>query len=284
MGRRASPTLHWEDMLASSGSEEVAMGSANGLKPAMMRAVHDIHLLAYVDELKPGDHLPAERALAERLQVSRSTVRLALEHMRERGEIVTRSGRAGTVIVQDIATLASPARVRVNAKSARIIDRAAGSTAGLPHMLASQGMECVTTVLDARVQHCSERVCQAFHVPTSQQLVRVERLRTVDGQPLSYEQTYVDLRAYPDFLEFNLTQSIYQMLQFNYGTTIQSVEETIEVIPGFGRSARQLQLATGTPLLCAFSRALDGLGRVVVVSDDVYPATQVRLTTSHTLR
>lgn len=67
-------------------------------------------------------------------------------------------------------------------------------------------------------------------MPISQQLVRVERLRTVDGQPLSYEQTYVDLRAYPDFLEFNLTQSIYQMLQFNYGTTIQSVEETIEVI------------------------------------------------------
>ncbi|PAU69608.1 GntR family transcriptional regulator [Bifidobacterium italicum] len=251
---------------------------------AVSRAIHDIHLLANVDELGVGDHLPAERALAERLQVSLSTVRAALGVMRARGEISTRRGRAGTVITTDIARHALPSRVTVNAKSARIIDRTSASTSGLPHMLASQGMACVTTVLDAHVQHCDERICQMFHVPASQPLIRVERVRSVDGAPISYEQTYLDPRGYPDFLDFDLTRSIYQLLQFNHGTVIHAVEETIEMIPGFGRPARALRLPSGTPLLYVCSRAADALGNTVVASDDIYPAAHVRLTTARTLR
>lgn len=247
------------------------------------RAIHDIHLLANVDELAVGDHLPPERALAERLQVSRSTIRAALDVMRARGEISTRRGRGGTVIVADIAHAALPSRVTVNAKSTRIIDRTSASTSGLPHMLASQGMSCVTHVLDAQIQHCDERICQLFHVPTLQPLIRVERVRVVDGTPISYEQTYLDPRGYPDFLDFDLTRSIYQLLQFNHGTVIHAVEETIETIPGFGRPARALRLPSGTPLLYVCSCATDALGATVVVSDDVYPAAHVRLTTSRTL-
>lgn len=247
------------------------------------RAIHDIHLLANVDELAVGDHLPPERALAERLQVSRSTIRAALDVMRARGEISTRRGRGGTVIVADIAHAALPSRVTVNAKSTRIIDRTSASTSGLPHMLASQGMSCVTHVLDAQIQHCDERICQLFHVPTSQPLIRVERVRVVDGTPISYEQTHLDPRGYPDFLDFDLTRSIYQLLQFNHGTVIHAVEETIETIPGFGRPARALRLPSGTPLLYVCSCATDALGATVVVSDDVYPAAHVRLTTSRTL-
>lgn len=248
------------------------------------RSIHDIHLLANVDELGIGDHLPSERALAERLQVSRSTIRAALGVMRAHGEISTRRGRGGTVIAADIARRALPSRVTVNAKSARIIDRTSASTSGLPHMLASQGMTCVTTVLDAHVRHCDERICQMFHVPASQPLIRVERVRAADGTPISYEQTYLDPRGYPDFLDFDLTRSIYQLLQFNYGAVIHAVEETIETIPGFGRPARALRQPSGTPLLYVCSRATDALGNTVVVSDDIYPAAHVRLTTSRTLR
>lgn len=260
------------------------MQENSNLGPAVTRAIHDIRLLANIDGLSIGDRLPSERALADRLQTSRSTVRLALNEMRARGEITTRAGRGGTVLIEDIAHYAVPMRIDVNAKSARIIDRTAASTSGLPHMLASQGIKCTTTVLDARVRHCSERVCTAFRVPTSRQLVRVERLRTIAGIPISYEQTYIDPHTYPDLLELDLTGSIYQILQFVYGTAIRSVEETIEMIPGFGKSVRQLKLESGTPLLCAFSRATDALSNPVVVSLDIYPASRVRLTTSHTVQ
>ena len=257
--------------------------TGRALSATVSRAIHDIRLLANVDELRVGDRLPAERALAERLQVSRSTVRAALKAMRERGEIVTRGGRAGTVIAADIAHTVLPSRIDVNAKSARVIDRTSASTSGLPHMLASQGKSCVTTVLDARMQRCDERICTMFHCASSQPLIRVERARAIGNVPISYEQTYLDPRGYPDFLDFDMTASIYQLLQFNYGTVIHAVEETIEMIPGFGRPARALRTASGTPLLYVCSRATDAFGNAVVVSDDIYPAAHVRLTTSRTL-
>src|SRR5439155_6542774 len=48
--------------------------------------------------LKPGDRLPSERALAERLRVSRATIREALRAMQLKGLIVSRHG-AGSFIV-----------------------------------------------------------------------------------------------------------------------------------------------------------------------------------------
>lgn len=47
--------------------------------------------------LKPGDRLPSERALAERLHVSRATIREALRAMQLKGLIVSRRG-AGSFI------------------------------------------------------------------------------------------------------------------------------------------------------------------------------------------
>lgn len=259
------------------------MATRANIGTAATRTLQGTHLLADLDGLHVGDRLPSERELAARLQVSRSSVRNALAIMRERGEIVTKPGRSGTVIATDIAHQTMSSRIDVNAKSARIFNRSTASTSGLPHMLASQGIDCTTTVISARIQQCSDQICQLFRVPTSQPLIRVERVRMVSNQPFSYEQTYLHPHDYPDFLDHDMTQSIYQTLQFEYGTTIRSVDETIEVMPGFGNAVKYLHIPTGTPLLCAFSRAKDVLGHTVIVSIDTYVATQVRLTTSHTL-
>src|SRR6266513_1711940 len=53
--------------------------------------------LVYQGRLKPGDRLPPERALAERMHVSRATLREALRVMQLRGLIVSRQG-AGNFI------------------------------------------------------------------------------------------------------------------------------------------------------------------------------------------
>ena len=53
--------------------------------------------LVHQGRLKPGDRLPPERALAERMHVSRATLREALRVMQLRGLIVSRQG-AGNFI------------------------------------------------------------------------------------------------------------------------------------------------------------------------------------------
>ena len=204
------------------------------------RAIDDIHILAVQNELVVGDRLPSERELAQELMVSRSTIRAALAQMRNQGEIVTGPGREGSVIAADIAHMPSQERIEVNAKSARLIERPSGSADGVPSMLASQGLVCETTMLDVRICECHEGICRAFGFRGAAPLARVERRRTVLGEPLSFEQTYVNQRAYPHFLSLDLTQSISQLLQVECGAQVTAVQEMIRVVPAFGRCARCL--------------------------------------------
>ena len=56
-----------------------------------------IHMGSYV----PGDRLPAERALAEQLGVSRATLREAIGVLREEGYVESRRGAHGGMVVLD---------------------------------------------------------------------------------------------------------------------------------------------------------------------------------------
>ena len=55
--------------------------------------------LVHQGRLKPGDRLPAERTLAERMRVSRATLREALRTMQLRGLIVSRRGAGNFIAV-----------------------------------------------------------------------------------------------------------------------------------------------------------------------------------------
>src|SRR3954471_2360224 len=78
----------------------------------------------------PGDGLGPERELAERLGVSRSTIRAALADL-ERGGVVRRArGRGGGIFVAE-----------------RKVERALTSLAGLPAYLRRQGFQSDARVL-----------------------------------------------------------------------------------------------------------------------------------------
>lgn len=87
-------------------------------KPVMVAA----RITADIDEgrLKPGDKLPSERELGERYQVSRSTVRLAVAHLRDQGRVEVQHGR-GTFVA------GAPAKPfgRRGAKAPQVADKIA---------------------------------------------------------------------------------------------------------------------------------------------------------------
>ncbi len=67
-----------------------------------------------VGVLYPGEKLPGERELAERLNVSRPTVRLALGRLAALGVIDSRRGRGGGTFVREIRPHTEEARALIN--------------------------------------------------------------------------------------------------------------------------------------------------------------------------
>lgn len=80
--------------------------------PAALDALHPVRARSVVDDvalqllelvrsgvLREGDRLPAERELAERMQVARASVRAAVAGLQDAGVLRTGAGRRGTTVV-----------------------------------------------------------------------------------------------------------------------------------------------------------------------------------------
>ncbi len=79
-------------------------------RPVQLRSASDVVLAVLVDALRggayaPGDLLPKERELAERLGVSRPVLRQAFAVLREAGVISARRGPGGGTVVESLANL-----------------------------------------------------------------------------------------------------------------------------------------------------------------------------------
>lgn len=83
--------------------------TAEKLSSAVARQVE---LLILRGILRPGERLPAERELAERLGVSRPSLREALEMLESKGLVVTRPG-AGAFVAEVLGNAFSPALVEL---------------------------------------------------------------------------------------------------------------------------------------------------------------------------
>ena len=73
--------------------------------PAYAAVVERVRRAVALGVLLPGDRLPAERALADGLQVSRVTVREALRVLQGEGLLITKRGSSGTIVSPAVASL-----------------------------------------------------------------------------------------------------------------------------------------------------------------------------------
>jgi GntR family transcriptional regulator len=124
----------------------------------------------------PGSPLPTEQALQEIYGVSRSVVRQALDRLAQDRLISREQGRGTTVL--------PPHNYR----------RQAGRAGGLKQQLAALGKELSTRIVSLN----------PFDSPTSQGLLlepgrtwRLERIRSVDGEPLIHMITWIPVALAP---------------------------------------------------------------------------------------
>jgi DNA-binding FadR family transcriptional regulator len=86
--------------------------SGNAFEETVERLLHTIKL----GVVRPGERLPAERDLANRLRVSRETLREAIGSLREAGYLESRRGRSGgTFVVTDSVPDARSRRLKPSA-------------------------------------------------------------------------------------------------------------------------------------------------------------------------
>jgi GntR family transcriptional regulator len=208
----------------------------------------------------PGERLGAERELAARLGVSRSTVRTALADLERSGAIRRKTGRGGGIFVAE-----------------RKVERDLTSLAGLPAYLRRQGFESDARVLSTATVEADEETADALGLDDGALMLEVVRVRLADREPISLERALFPADRFPGLLDRSLGGSIYELLAAEYGLVPGEAEERIEVVTAGGAEARLLGIRRGAPLLAVARTAWDADGIAFERSQDLFRADRARI-------
>ncbi|MGZ4484755.1 MAG: GntR family transcriptional regulator [Nocardioidaceae bacterium] len=191
--------------------------------------------------LFPTGVLPSEPSLVDEFGVSRNTVREALGLLRAEG-LVERCPGVGTVVCAQ--------------KYHHGLDR----LQGLAETLHEHG-RVVNEVRTRGLVAAPGAVAARLLIPPGEQVVYLERLRMLDGLPLSLDLTYLVRDLGEPILERDLVgQDIFVLLAQVAGQRLGQADLAIEAVAADAHSAATLQTPRGTALLMIerMTRLADG--------------------------
>lgn len=190
-------------------------------------------------ELGPDAAIPSERELMTTFDVSRATVRRAIEALIADGLLHRVHGK-GTFV----------ARPRLESQL---------HLASFSQDMRRRGLEPSTRMLAIELATPPAEVASWFG---EDRIWRVDRLRLADGQPLALEHSWYSGALLPGLDAHDLGGSLYAILTDEYDVAIDSAEQTVWGESATGRTAELLAAPAHTPLL-VFSRLSTSLGRPV---------------------
>jgi GntR family transcriptional regulator len=201
--------------------------------------------------LAPGERLENELELAERLGVSRPTVRQAIQRLVQQGMVVRRRG-LGTVVV-------APRIMRPLALSSLYDD------------LETTQRSPTTAVLSAEQLEADEDIAALLAIPAGAAVLSVERLRSADGTPLAIMHNYVPARLLRG-VEADLEKTgLYELLR-GQGVQLHAAEQVVGARRATPREARLLQVARTATVLTMTRTAFDPAGQPVEHGSHAYLA------------
>ncbi len=199
--------------------------------------------------LNPGDSFENELALADRLDLSRPTVRRAIAELVSRGLLVRRRGVGTTVASQ-------------------VIHRRDELTSLYDDMV-RKGQTPVTEVLAFSTGTVDATAAAALGQAAETPLVFVERLRSVEGVPTALMRNWLA----PGFADLTVQEieasSLYAIMRAR-GVRPVIAHQSIGARRPTVRERRLLGLATGDPLLTMTRKAYEASGAAAEYGDHCY--------------
>ncbi len=140
----------------------------------------------------------------------------------------------------------------------------------------SRGLTASARVLAREVRPATIDEAEAFEIAPGAELLELQRLRMLDGMPISLDHNRVPLRLVPDAADLDFaTASLYEALE-RQGNPPARADYELEARAAEDGQAALLGLAPGAPVLFATTVAIREDGRVVDLGRTVYRADRYR--------
>ena len=189
-------------------------------------------LIEMTEQLAPGSPVPPERTLALTFDTSRTTVRQALQELVIEGRLSRIQGK-GTFVAQPKLAMAL-------------------EMTGFTESVRAQGLEPGSRVLDIGFVPADEELADRLNIKVGARVLRIERLRMANGEPMAIEATHLSAKRFPGLRKsFERAPSLYSALRSSTASASAEAVETIETAPCPPREAELLGHRRGAPAAAA---------------------------------
>lgn len=203
-------------------------------------------------EFAPGDRLPTERALSERLSVNRMTVRNALHVLEMQGLIIRRQG-AGTYVAEPK------------------IEREASQLISFTREMQRRGLKPGGKVIALEQRPAEASVASQLGIAPSAMVYYLIRLRLINQEPVLLERNNIPLERFPRLERHDLeSRSLYEVMQEEYGVVVQRARQSLEPVLANEFEAELLMIEPGAALMLERRISYDDRDRPVEHGKDLY--------------
>jgi GntR family transcriptional regulator len=180
--------------------------------------------------LQAGDQLPTEDSLIARFEVSRITVRRAIQNLVSRGLVEIRRG-VGTFV------------------AAPRITHELTELSGFVEDMHALGRKPTARVIATEVVAADATVAGHLRLTKGQRVVKIRRVRLADRIPLSFDETYLPLEIGKKIITNNLKiEPIFSLLERKYDIPLIEAEYQLEAVAAEGEVASALRVKEGSPI------------------------------------
>lgn len=184
-----------------------------------------------MEEYNANEAIPSERELMEQHQVSRITVRKAIDELVNEGYLYKIQGK-GTYVKsddynQDLFAITS-----------------------CTNDVIKLGRKPSKKILEHEYVNADRKRARMLNVTTDDRLFRLARVTYADDDPLNYTVTYLPEKIFPGIGEMDFEkESLYGVIQEKFGVRIVKAKRTIEAVLVQDEIAEYLDMEEDTPVI-----------------------------------
>jgi GntR family transcriptional regulator len=200
--------------------------------------------------LAPNSSLPPEREIAEITDLSRVTVRRALQELVRDGVIEQRQGSGS--FVRDPEDR---------------VEQSLSQLTSFTQDMAHRGMQTASKWLERGIFEPSVEETDVLKLTPGDQVARIYRLREAGGRPLALERASLPLDVLPNPTE--ITHSLYEVLERSGQRPVRA-EQRISAVNLEAREAKHLRVFEGAAGLRITRISRLASGRVIELTRSLY--------------
>ncbi|GAB6099937.1 phosphonate metabolism transcriptional regulator PhnF [Halanaerocella petrolearia] len=180
-------------------------------------------------EYQSGDKIPSERKLSQQFDLSRMTIRKAIDNLVDEGLLHRKRGKGTFVSKEKLEPISG--------------------LIGYIESMKMRGLECTNEVVSQDLIIPRKEISNRLEINENEKVILTERLRLADGKAIGFERSYVPYSVCSDLLEVDMSQeSVYECLaEAGYKPT--KAKDEVEAILADDKLSDLLEMKDGGAVL-----------------------------------